>query len=395
MRSALEGIRVIDFTQIQFGPTCTQILADFGAEVIKVERVGIGEMYRRLDQYHNGQPVRMMALNRNKRCIAIDTKNEAGREIVYRLVRQADVVAQNFRPGVMERMGLGYDRLKQINPGIILANGSAFGQTGPCAHLVGQDGTGVAMSGLMYRNTRPPQPPTSMPTPLADFTAGQLMAQGILLALLARERTGVGQEVDVSLLDAALSILPQEVATLTITGEDHFGGGRGAKHPVSGIFRAKDSYLVMTGSFAPNPVRDVCAAMGLPDYSQDPRFSTPDKEQENGAELRAIVEARFLEKSRHDWLQILEAHEIICAPVLTLEEAICHPQVIHNRMIWEMEYEPLGKFKVLAPAMKLSNTPASLRMPPPRLGEHTDDVLREVGYCSDEIEQLRKQKVVG
>ena len=338
MTGAIEGVTVIDFTQIQFGPTCTQILGDFGAEVIKIERVEAGEMYRRLDFYWKGQPVRMLALNRNKRSIAVNTRTEAGKEIVYKLVEKADVVAHNFRPGVMDRMGFGYSTLSHINPRIILANGSGWGQSGPCAHLAGQDATGIAMSGIMYRTVESGDPPVYMPTPLADFTAGQLLARGILLALLARERTNVGQEVNVSLLDAALSTMPQEATTFFVTGQDQFGGARSRRDPVNGMFKAKDGYLVMTGGFAPRPLPDVCAALGLPDLSQDPRFSSPEKVQENATELRNIIEERFLEKTRGWWLEALEAHDIICAPVLTLEEALRHPQVIHNDMIWEMDY---------------------------------------------------------
>ncbi len=391
---ALEGIKVVDFTQIQFGPSCTQVLADFGADVIKVERLGRGEFYRGIAFYWHGEPIPMLALNRNKRGIAIDARTQAGKEIVYKLVEGADVVAHNFRPAVMDRMGFGYAKLSQINPRIIMANGSGFGLTGPYAHKPGQDQVALAMSGIMFRTSEPGDPPLRQATPLADFTAGQLMAQGVLLALLARERTGVGQEVNVNLLDAALSLMPQEACTLLTTGEDLWGGRRNP-NPVSGIFQTKDGYIVMMGSFAPSPVRDVSAAVGMPDMSQDPRFSTREKMMENGAELRPLIQAKMREKTNEEWLKILDEHDIVCGPVLNLEQALKHPQIIENEMIWEIDYKPLGKMGALAPAVKLTGTPASVRMPPPLLGEHTDQILGEIGYSDEQIAELRAGKVVG
>ncbi len=394
MAGALEGITIIDFTQIQFGPSATQVLGDFGANVIKVERVGTGEMSRRTAIRWHGEPVQMLAHNRNKRCVAVDTSKESGKQIVYKLVERGDVVVNNFRPEVMERMGFGYEKLKEINPRIIVANGTGFGQDGPFAHKPGQDQIAQGMSGIMMRFSESSGKPVRMPSPLADYNGGQLLAQGILVALLARERLGVGQEVNVNLLDAAVAMMPQEAVYYLVSGQDIWGGSKRVPHPTTGIYKTKDGYITMTGHFHPRPVPGVTAALGMPELADDPRFA-PDKVMENHAALRAIIEAKFLEKTSEEWLKILEEHDIVCGPIQTLEQSLNHPQVLHNNMIWETEYKPLGKIRVVGNPVKLSATPASIRMAPPLLGEHTDEVLAELGYDAAAIAELRAQKVVG
>ncbi len=268
----LSGVRVIDFTQVMLGPSATQVLADYGADVIKIERPGAGDLSRSSipdDPDGLDNPV-FRSLNRNKRSIALDLRKEDGKAIIYDLVRGADVVVNNFRAGVMERMGFGYERLAEINPRIISAFGSGFGQRGPLSHKGGQDVLAQALSGVMRRKCNDDEPLTVYATSLCDYTAGMHLVQAILLALLQREKTGRGQEVAVSLFESMLAMQMQEAAMWLERGR-HFSWG---SYPLSGGFETSDGAIVLVGAFKTNPLRDICAALGLPDLSLDQRYAT-------------------------------------------------------------------------------------------------------------------------
>jgi formyl-CoA transferase len=389
MTQALEGVRVLDFTQVEMGPACTQVLGDFGADVVKVERKDAGDIARGKPFPVEGESPVFLSLNRNKRGLAIDLKREEGKDIILRLVDRADVLVHNFRPEVMAKLGLGYDELRKRNPRLIYASGSGFGPTGPYRHKGGQDVLAQAMSGMMMTNASLGGAPVKVNNPIADFTAGMLLVQAILLALIARERTGRGQEVYTSLLDGMIASQLQEATHWLNTGRmlnwGHF--------PVGGPFPTSDGYVCMIGAFRPNPLQELCVVLGLEDLSQDPRFADNASRIEHGEELKALLTQGFRKKTSAEWLRDLESIDFLCSPVSTLEQALDDPQVRHNQMVIEFDH-PQGRVRAVGSPVKLVDTPAAVRIPPPLLGEHNDQILGELGYTAEQIETLRTDCVV-
>lgn len=391
MTQPLTGIVVLDLTQVMMGPIATQMLGDYGAEVIKVERPGIGELSRRGVLAHQGMdnPV-FLALNRNKRGIAIDLADDDGRAVARVLVARADVVVSNFRPGVMERLGLGYDDVRQINPRIVWAAGTGFGPVGPYSHKGGQDVLGQAYSGVMKRNPDAEAPVSVYATAIADYTAGQNLVQGILLALLQREKTGVGQKVEVSLYDSMLAMQAQE-ATARLMHDVELNW---AMMPLTGCFATSDSEIVIIGAFKDNPLQRICCALDLPDLSQDPRFSELAAQRANRVELRRLLANRLTEGSTAHWLARLEQEDVLCGPVLTLAEALASEQTQVNRMLLEFP-DPSGRLiRTVASPIKLSESAPAVRVAPPRLGEHTRHILADAGYSPDSIRRLLAEGIV-
>ncbi len=369
----LDGVRVLDFTQVMMGPCCTQMLGDYGADVIKIERIGIGDISRWSvgeDPDGGNNPV-FASLNRNKRSVALDLKSEEDRQAALRLVESADVVVSNFRPGVMERMGFGYDDLRRLNPRIICAVGTGFGLEGPYVRKGGQDVLAQAMSGAMHRRADPELPLSIYPTALADYSAGMHLVQGILLALLQREKTGEGQQVSVSLYNSMLAMQMQEAAMWMMRGREL----NWAAMPLSGVFETTDGAIVMVGAFKENPLRDICAALGIDDLSADPRYATLEQQTLHRAELQAIFREGFAGNTTAHWLARLDGVDILCAPVATLEDALKDPQTACNRMIVELEPTPGGPVRLVASPIEMSAAPFAVRRAPPTLGEHNDEVL--------------------
>jgi crotonobetainyl-CoA:carnitine CoA-transferase CaiB-like acyl-CoA transferase len=385
----LAGITVIDFTQVMLGPCCTQMLGDYGADVIKVERVGAGDLSRTAIEDPAGplNPV-FCSLNRNKRSIALDLKSPTGLAVVHRLVTSADVVVNNFRAGVMERMGIGYAALSKINPRIIFACGTGFGSEGPYSHKGGQDILAQAMSGVMARKCDPSEPLTIYPTALADYSAGMHLVQGILLALLQRERTGRGQQVEVSLYDSMLAMQMQEAAMWLMRGRDFSWGAL----PHTGAFETTDGALVIVGAFKPNPLREISLALELDDLSQDDRFDTFEKCVRNRTELHDALRACIRTNCTAHWIARLEERGLLCAPVRRLGEALADEQTEVNGMLVRNDGpDPLG---LVGSPVHLSSDGFALRHMPPELGADGEAILTEFGFSRQEVARLRADRVL-
>ena len=380
----LDGVVVLDFTQIEMGPCATQVLGDFGADVVKIERPGAGDLSRVHMKHASGESAIFWSLNRNKRSVALDMRSPLGREAIHRLARKADVLVHNFRPGVMERLGFGYPELSVINPRLIYAFGSGYGPTGPYRDKGGQDVLAQAMSGIASRRAEPDAPPEPSATPIADFTGGMLLTQAILLALLARERTGRGQVVHVSLLDGMLAMQLQEASAWLNLGQRLNWGS----FPLSGTFRTVDGYVVMVGAFKPNPLQDICRALGIEDLSADARYATHDAQVAHREELQQLWRQEFARRTTKQVVDALENVDILCAPVKDIEAALNDPQVAHNQMVVDMRDPEVGAIRTVGIPVKLEGTPGSVRRTPPRLGQHTNEVLAELGFSPEEIRTL-------
>jgi crotonobetainyl-CoA:carnitine CoA-transferase CaiB-like acyl-CoA transferase len=387
----LSGVRVIDFTQVMLGPSATQVLADYGADVIKIERPGTGDLSRSSipdDPDGLDNPV-FRSLNRNKRSIALDLRKVDGKAIIYDLVRGADVVVNNFRAGVMERMGFGYDELAKINPRIICAFGSGFGQRGPLSHKGGQDVLAQALSGVMRRKSNDDEPLTVYATALCDYTAGMHLVQAILLALLQREKTGRGQQVAVSLFESMLAMQMQEAA-MWLQRDRHFSWG---SYPLSGGFETSDGAIVLVGAFKTNPLQDICAALGLPDLSADQRYANFAGQVAHKAELQAIFRQRFASNTTEFWLARLDEQDLLCAPVLTLAEALAHEQTKANGTVVTLSGDGLSLPLVGTP-LTMAEGAFQLRRAPPALGVDGPAVLGEAGYSAERIAGLKRTGIV-
>jgi formyl-CoA transferase len=391
----LSGVKVIDFTQVMMGPCATQMLADYGADVIKIERPGAGDLSRTSiaeDPAGLNNPV-FQSLNRNKRSIALDLRGEAGKQVVFELVKTADVVVNNFRAGVMERMGFGYEALSKINPRIICAFGSGFGQSGPLSHKGGQDILAQALSGVMARKPDPALPTTLYATALADYSAGMHLVQGILLALLHRERTGRGQQISVSLYDSMLAMQMQEAAMwLQRKRELNWGA-----FPLTGVFETTDGAVVIVGAFKANPLQDICRALDLPDLSANPETATFAGQVKHKAELHRQFRSRLSTNTTAYWLGRLEEQDLLCAPVQTLADALASEQTAINGMVVSMEANGSGRnepMRLVGTPITMADEAFTLRHAPPSLGEHGSEILGELGYAPDRIAALRAAKVV-
>ncbi len=397
-----EGIRILDFTQLEQGPSGTLMLADFGADVIKIERIDTGEMGRDQEPRYRGMSCHWAANNRNKRSLSVDLKHPEGRALILDLAKEADVVASNFRPGVMERLGFGHESLSELNPRIICAFASGYGQSGPYRDRRGQDLAAQAMGGVMDLTGDAEGPPMPIGTFAIDYLAAMQFAIGIMAALAARERTGKGQVVDSCLLNASLTLHHQEATAFLNTGHRYPRTSHGIAHahntPLYARYQTADGkWLALIAEFyISEPWRRVAAALDLGDQvAADVRFETIEGLVTHAADARAHLETGFAKFTREEAIARLEENDVLVAPVNSYPEVFADPQIRHNEMAIEGEHPDIGQYQMVGFPVKLSETGAWLRLPPPTVGEHNAEILAELGLADQEVGRLMDEGIVG
>jgi len=397
MPGPLDGMRVLDFTIAQQGPYATLLLAEMGAEVIKVEPPGQGELGRTLARDRRTKfSYYFLAINRGKKSLTVDLKSEKGRRLVLRLARHCDVVVENFRPGVMERLGLGYDAFREVNPGIIYASASAFGTRGPWGHRPGNDLLAQAASGLMSVTGEEGQGPLPAGVAIADHTGAVTLALGIVAALLARERTGQGQKVETSLLGSMLAAQSWELTYYLNSGEPVRKAGRGhALVPhLWQVYRTSDGYLALGGVMV-DRWHQFCRAIGRPELTEDPRFARLGDRLRNMEALHRLLDEHFARAPTEVWLARLEEADFPVAPVLDYEAVGRERHMYENGYLVQVPHRRLGQVTMVNFPIRFSATPGAIQGPEPELGEHTEEVLRSyLGLGPQEIEELRREGVV-
>ena len=388
----LSGLKVLDLSRVVSGPFCTMLLADLGADVVKVEAPD-GDPSRVTGIVGAGENPYFVNLNRNKRTITIDMKPERGKEIVRRMAKAADVLVENFRPGVMERLGLGYPALSAINPALIYAAITGFGKTGPYKDRPAFDFIAQAMSGFMSLNGDRNMPYLRVGIPISDTIAGLYAAFGILAALREREKSGRGQEIQTAMVDGLMSMFTFASGAYFSTGE--LPPRNGNDHMVVapyGLFNASDGPIAIAPSTEKN-WQQLCGALKLEHLMSDPRFDSAEKRREHRPEINAIVQSAIGSRTREEWITLLNQAGVPCGPVNNLAQAFSDPQVLHQEMVIASA-QPSGPVKMPGFPLKLSKTPARLYKPSPRVGEHSLEVLQELGYHEKEIQSLIGDRVV-
>jgi crotonobetainyl-CoA:carnitine CoA-transferase CaiB-like acyl-CoA transferase len=378
MVGALDKLVVIDFTNHLSGPYCAMILADQGADVIKVERPGKGDDLRQSPPHVNGEGAPFMLWNRNKRSIELDLKNPDDLKTAKELIKTADVMIENFRPGVAERIGIGYETMAELNPSLIYCSISGFGQTGPYSSRGGFDLVAQAMSGLMTINGPPEGGPYRIPIAISDVAAGMNGAIGILTALQHRNKTGEGQQVDVSLLDSALSMCVYEAANVFATGQkpERLGQGHRGSAPYQ-IFPTKDGWLAL-GASQQKFWEQTCEIIGADNLVSDPRFLEKKDRVARQQELAAILAPYFQKENTKHWFEKLDALGIPCGPVMDHLETLSDPHIVAREMIAKVHHPKAGSGRTLGTPIKLSKTPGGVRRAAPTLGEHNDEVRAQL-----------------
>jgi crotonobetainyl-CoA:carnitine CoA-transferase CaiB-like acyl-CoA transferase len=378
--SALAGLRVLELTQVMAGPFCGQVLADMGADVIKIEPPDGGDQSRRsLGFAMRGEDTAaFLAVNRNKRSAAIDLKDPEQRELFYRLVKTADVLIENYRPGVAARLGVDYETLSDLHPRLIYASISGFGQTGPYAMRPGFDLIAQGLAGVMSVTGEPGGEPVKCGIPISDLSSGLFCAVAILSAYVARERTGRGQRIDTSLFEGALALSIWETAELWATGRtpEPLGSAHRLTAPYQAL-RTRDGHITVGGNNQRLWER-TCAAVGREDLVEDPLFATNADRMANRAELVAELESALAARDTDDWVETLEAAGVPVGPIHDYRQVFEDPHTLAREMMVEVEHPVEGTIRALGIPVKLSDTPGAVRRPAPLLGEHTEEVLREV-----------------
>jgi crotonobetainyl-CoA:carnitine CoA-transferase CaiB-like acyl-CoA transferase len=389
----LTGVKILDMTEHMAGPYCTMILADMGAEVIKLERPGTGDSSRAMGDGSERNPY-FRYINRNKQSLTLDYKSPRGREIFLKLVAGADVLVENYRATVMERAGLGYETLRPTNPRLIYAQLSGFGSDGPYREKGGFDLIAQGMGGIMHVTGEPDGPPTSVGLPICDLGTGMWGAQGVLAALYERQRTGQGQKIECSLLETAVAF-----SSWTSAGwlADHVEPTRmGSRHRQNAPyqrFETKDGYMMIGGSA--QAIWERCAkALGHPEWAADPRFRRGADRRQHRFELEKEISAVLATAPTAHWIKVLDDAGVPCGPVYTYEQLFADPQVVHREMVVHADDAELGRVPHIRTPVRMSASDVAVRVTAPKLGQHTDAILTGLGYSRSDIEALRGDRVI-
>ena len=394
MQHALNGIRVLDVTQVMAGPYCAMLLCDLGADVVKVEAPPGGDATRRMAGARGTDSPAFNAVNRGKRGIVVDIKTAAGRDIILRLAAKADVLVENARPGVMARRGLGYGDLKAVNPGLVYASISGYGQTGPHGARGGFDLVAQGVSGIMSVTGEPGGPPVKAGIPLTDLGAGLFAVTGILAALHHRTRTGEGQHIDTSLVEAGVALSVWEAT-------EYFSSGRapramGSAHRMSAPYQAlacADGYVTI-GAANDRLFERLCHLLGRQEWTREPDFADDTARVANRQALAERIEAVTRTRPRAHWLALFEEHGVPCGPINTYADVFGDKQIAARNMVVQTDHPTLGRLRTLGTPLKMSRTPPRPGRPAPLLGQHTDEILREAGYTPGELTAFRAAGVI-
>jgi crotonobetainyl-CoA:carnitine CoA-transferase CaiB-like acyl-CoA transferase len=399
---ALEGVKILDLSRLVPGAFCTMLLGDLGAEVLKIEAPGVTEFRGSLGALPgegNRRAAAYYALDRNKKSIVVNLKSEAGREIFYCLSRRADVIVEGFRPGVAKRLGVDYETISKLNPKIIYCSLSGYGQDGPYHAFPGHDINYIAMAGVLGLIGSSEEPPVIPLNLIADFAGAALYgALGISVALVARNKTGKGQYLDMAYIDGAISLMTWFSGyffdgSMLKRGESWLHGA----YPYYGIYETKDGKYITIGCLEPHFWENICRFLGKEEYISyhfAPEHTFHKPEDEKWDEIRSSLKQIFLTKTRDEWFELLIHNDIPAGKVYTPDEVFSDPQVLHRQMVIEVEHPTLGKIKQVGIAPKFSSTPGKVRSVSPLPGEHTNEILQELGYKRKEIENLRREGVV-
>ncbi len=396
MKGPLSDVRILDLSRMLAGPFASMMLADLGAEVIKIEDPDGGDKTRTMGpKLSEGQSAYFLSINRNKKSLTLDLRKERAREVFYKLVKMADVVLDNFRPGVLERLGCDHEKLKPINPKILSCSISSFGHTGPDKDLPGFDLILQARGGAMSITGEQGRPPVRMGIPTGDLAGAMSAAYAVMAALYSRKKTGAGQKIDISLLDCQASLLTYVAQYYILDGKipGPIGSGHQTVVPYQ-AFKTRDDYIVIA-IFIEKFWEKLCKILGIEHLANDPKFSTNDRRRENKKELLPMLERIFMEKTSSEWLKLASEEGIPSAPVNTVDKVISDPQLMARNMLVEVDHPSYGKVKILGNPVKMSGLTEETFTAAPTLGEHNKEILSGLlGYSQEEIDKLKKDKII-
>ncbi|MDA0263045.1 MAG: CaiB/BaiF CoA-transferase family protein [Chloroflexi bacterium] len=395
MMAALDKIRVVDLTRTLAGPFCTMLLGDMGADVIKIEEPSAGDETRKWYPFQNGESTQFMTFNRNKRSLTVNLKEPEGIKIIKELAADADVMIESFRAGALDRMGLGYSEISAINPGIVYCSISGYGRTGPMADMPGYDLIIQAYSGLMDLTGEPDGDPMRVGFSLVDLFAGMMSYGTIVTALMQRVQTGKGQWVEGSLLDGQVAALSYHASAFMGTGVEpkRMGAGHPSLVPYQSFAASDGNFIV--GCANQGLYERLCKALGRSDLVEDPRFATNTDRVEHRDECVGVFKEIFSRNTTEHWVSLIVKAGVPCGPINTVSQVVSNPQVLARNMIAEVEHPNVPNMRFPASPLKLTDSPATVRLAPPLLGQHNEQVLEEAGYSPDKIADLIKRGVIG